>query len=63
MSKAFGWYERSCKVEIVDSKDALAQLEASKSSIKGLLKELLKEIESFKYQITKKVLLRKQKIK
>ena len=63
MSKAFGWYERSYKVEIVDSKDALAQLEASKSSIKGLLKELLKEIESFKYQITKKVLLRKQKIK
>ena len=63
MSKAFGWYERSYKVEIVDSKDALAQLEASKSSIKGLLKDLLKEIESFKYQITKKVLLRKQKIK
>ena len=63
MSKAFGWYERSYKVEIVDSKDALAQLEASKSSIKGLLKELLKEIERFKYQITKKVLLRKQKIK
>ena len=63
MSKVFGWYERSYKVEIVDSKDALAQLEASKSSIKGLLKELLKEIESFKYQITKKVLLRKQKIK
>ena len=63
MSKAFGWYERSYKVEIVESKDALAQLEASKSSIKGLLKDLLKEIESFKYQITKKVLLRKQKIK
>ena len=63
MSKAFGWYERSYKVEIVDSKDALAQLEASKSSIKGLLKDLLKEIESFKYHITKKVLLRKQKIK
>ena len=63
MSKAFGWYERSYKVEIVESKDALAQLEASKSSIKGLLKDLLKETESFKYQITKKVLLRKQKIK
>ena len=63
MSKAFGWYERSYKVEIVESKGALAQLEASKSSIKGLLKDLLKEIESFKYQITKKVLLRKQKIK
>ena len=36
--KAFGWYVRSCKVEIVDSKDPLAQLEASKSSIKDLFR-------------------------
>ena len=30
------WYARSYKVEIVDSKEPLAQLEASKSSIKDL---------------------------
>ena len=38
-SKAFGWYARKYEVEIVDSKDLLAQLEASKSSIKDLFKE------------------------
>ena len=38
MSKAFGWYGRTYKVEIVDSKDPLVQLEASKSSIKDLFK-------------------------
>ena len=45
ISKAFGWYARSYKdkVEIVDSKDHLAQVEASKSSIKDLLKEFLDE--------------------
>ena len=60
-SKAFGWYARSYKVEIVDSKDPLAQLEASKSSIKDLFKDLLDEIKGFKYRITVKVLLRKRK--
>ena len=38
MSEAFGWYARSYKVEIVDSKDLSAQLEASKSSINVFLK-------------------------
>ena len=33
MSEAFGSYARSYKVEIVDSKDPLAQLEASKLGI------------------------------
>ena len=33
MLEAIGWYARSYKVEIRDSQDALAQLEASKSSI------------------------------
>ena len=54
MSKSFGWYERSYKVEIADSKDLLAQLEASKSSIKVLFEEILDEFKSFKYQITVK---------
>ena len=44
MSKGFGWYERSYEVEIVDLKDPLAQLEANKSSIKNLVKDLLVNI-------------------
>ena len=54
MSKSFAWYERSYKVEIADSKDPLAQLEASKSSIKVLFEDVLDEDKSFKYQITVK---------
>ena len=63
MSNAFGWYARSYKAEVVDSKDPLVQLEASKSSIKDLFKDLLDEIKGFQYQITVKVLLRKDKKK
>ena len=40
MSKAFKGYERSYKIEIVCSKDPLAQLEASKLSIEVCLKTL-----------------------
>ena len=54
MSKSFTWYERSYKVEIADSKDPLAQLEASKSSIKVLFEDVWDEDKSFKYQITVK---------
>ena len=61
ISKAFKRYARSYKVEIVDHKDPLIQLEASKSSIKGLFKDLLNEMKGFKYQITVKVLLSKDK--
>ena len=32
MSKSFGWYVRSYKVEVVDSIDPLPQLEPSRSS-------------------------------
>ena len=39
----------------------MAQLEASKSSIKHLLKDFYDEMKAFKYQITVKVLLRKHK--
>ena len=51
----------SCKIEIVDKKDLIVQLEASKSSIKDLLIDLLNETRGFKYQITVKVLLKKYK--
>ena len=49
MSKTFGWYVRSYKVEIVDPKYPLVQLETSESSIKDLFKDLLDEIKGFKY--------------
>ena len=41
--------------------DLLAQLEASKPVIKDLYKDLLIEIKGFKYQMTMKILLSKQK--
>ena len=58
---AFSGYAMSFKVEIVDKKDLAVQLEASKSSIKDLLNDLLNETKGFKYQITVKVLLKKYK--
>ena len=60
-SNAFSGYARSYKVEIVDKKDPLVQLEVSKSSIEDLFKDLLNEIKGFKYQITLAVLLSKIK--
>ena len=52
----------SYKVEIIEIKDTIVQLEASKSSIKDLLSDLLNETKGFKYQITVKVLLKKYKL-
>ena len=43
-SNAFSGYAKSYKVEIVDKKDPLVQLEVSKSSIEDLLQDLLNEI-------------------
>ena len=51
----------SYKVEIVEKKDPIAKLEASKSSIKDLFNNLLNKTKGFKYQITVKVLLKKHK--
>ena len=59
--QAFSGYAASYKVEIVDKKDLIVQLEASKSSIKDLFNDLLNETKGFKYQITVKVLLKKYK--
>ena len=58
ISKAFKRYARSYKIEIIDTKDPLVQLEASKSSIE---EDLLNEMKGFKYQITVTVLLCKDK--
>ena len=57
ISKAFKGYARSYKIELIDSKDLLAQLEASKTCIKYFLKDILDKMKGFKYQITMKFLL------
>ena len=51
----------SYKVEIIEKKDPIKQLEANKSSIKDLFSDLLNETKGFKYQITLKVMLKKYK--
>ena len=58
---AFKGYLMSYKVEIIEKKDPINQLEASKSSIKGLFSDLLNETKDFRYQITLKVMLKKYK--
>ena len=52
----------SYKDETIERKDLIVQLEASKSSIKDLFSDLLKETKGCKYQITVKVLLKKYKL-
>ena len=52
----------SYNVEIIEKKDPIVQLEASKLSIKNLFSDLLNETKGFKYQITVKVLLKKYKL-
>ena len=56
--QAFSGYAMSYKVEIVERKDPIVQLEASKLSTKDLFSDLINEIKGFKYQITVKVLLK-----
>ena len=51
----------SYKVKIIEKKDPIVQLEASKSSIKDLFSDLLNETKGSKYQISVKVLLKKYK--
>ena len=60
-NRVFRGYAMSYKVEIIERKDPINQLEASKSSIKDLFNDLLNETKGFKYQITLKVLLKKYK--
>ena len=52
-------YAMTYKVKIIERKDPIVQLEASKLSIKDLLSDLLNETKGFKYQIKVKVLLKK----
>ena len=59
--QAFSRYARSYKVEIVERKDPIVQLEASKLGTINLFSDLINETKGFKYQITVKVLLKKHK--
>ena len=59
IDQAFRGYAMSYKVKIIERKDPIVQLEASKSSIKDLFNDLLNETKGFKYQITLKVVLKK----
>ena len=52
----------SYKVEIIEKKDPIVQLEASKLSMNDLFNDLLNETKGFKYQITVKLLLKKYKL-
>ena len=60
--QVFRGYEMSYKVEIIEKKDPIVKLDASKLSIKDLFNDLLNETEGFKYQIPVKVLLKKYKL-
>ena len=51
----------SWKVEIIEKRHPIKQLEAIKSSIKDLFSELLNETKGFKYQITLKIMLKRYK--
>ena len=53
--QAFRGYAMSYKVEIIEKKDPIVQLEPSKLSIKDLYNDLLNKTKGFKYQITVKV--------
>ena len=54
----FRGYAEGYKVEMIENKDPINQLQASKSSIKDLFSDLLNETKRFKYKVTLKVTLR-----
>ena len=58
---AFRGYAMSYKIELVEKKDPIEQLEAIKSSIKDLVSDISSETKGLKYQITRKVMLKKYK--
>ena len=51
----------SYKVKIIEKKDPILQLKASKSNTKDLFTNLLNETKGFKYQIIVQILLKKYK--
>ena len=61
-NQAFRGHAMSYEVEIIERKDPIVQLEASKSSVKDLYSDFLNETKDFKYQIPAKVLLKNNKL-
>ena len=57
-NQAFKGYAMSYRVKLVEKKDPIVQLETSKLTIKDLFSNLFGEINSFKYQITVKIVLK-----
>ena len=55
---SFRGYVMSYKVETIEKKGPIKELEVSKSSIKDLLSDLLTETKGFKHPITLKVMLK-----
>ena len=55
---AFRGYAISYKVEIIERKDPILQLETSTSSIKDFFSDFLNVTKGFEYQITLKILLK-----
>ena len=60
--QAFKGYAMSYKVEIIEKKNPIVQLEASKLSIKNLFNDQLNKLKGFRYQITVEVLLKNTSI-
>ena len=60
-NEAFSGYAMSFKVEIVERKNLIVQLEVSKLNIKNLFVDLLNETKGFKYQITVNVFIKRYK--
>ena len=58
---AFRGYALSYKVKLIEKKDPIKQLEASKLSLKDLFSGLSDKTKGFKYPITLKVMLKKYK--
>ena len=58
---AFRGYYMGYKIELVDKKDPMNQLKASKSSITDFFSDFLNETKGFMYQITRKVMLKNTK--
>ena len=58
INEAFRGYAKTYKVKIIEEKDPIAQLQASKSSIKDLFNDLVNKTKGYKYQITVQNLLK-----
>ena len=61
LNQAFRGYAMLYNVEIIERKDPIVQLKATNLSIKDLFGDLSNETKGFKYPITVKVSLKKNK--